>query len=87
MSNKKMDVFYTGVTNDIKARTSEHKQEIGGYFTSKYNCHSLVYFEELEFILDAIAREKKLKRWNRKWKLELIRKQNPGMRDLSEGWN
>jgi len=85
MSNKHWDVFYTGVTNDIKARTAEHKQGRGGYFTSKYNCHCLVYYEQHEYIVDAIEREKKLKRWKRKWKLELIRKQNPGMRDLSQG--
>ena len=64
----------------------EHNLGLGGYFTSKYNCHYLMYYEEYVLILDAIGREKQLKKWNKEWKLKLIREQNPEMRDLAERW-
>ena len=52
-------------------------------FTNKYNVHHLVYFEDVNDIQAALQREKQLKRWNRKWKLELIEKVNPEWRDLA----
>ena len=55
-------------------------------FTSKYNCHDLVYYEEYNDIRNAIAREKQLKNWKRIWKEDLIKKMNPEMRDISEDW-
>jgi len=86
MSNQNRNVFYVGVTNDIRARASEHALSIGGNFTSKYNCHDLLHYEEYDSILDAIDREKQLKKWDREWKLKLIRKHNPEMKDLSARW-
>ncbi len=55
-----------------------------GGFTDKYNVNLLVYYEIYEDILDAIAKEKRLKRWRRSWKLELIEKMNPQWHDLYE---
>ena len=86
MSNRHRNVFYTGVTNDTRARASEHRLGIGGGFTSKYNCHFLMYYEEHESIFDAIKREKQIKRWKHGWKLQLIKKSNPDMNDLFERW-
>jgi len=57
----------------------EHKSEVVKGFTQKYGVHSLVYFEQTEDVGAAIAREKQLKNWHRKWKIELIEKVNPSM--------
>jgi putative endonuclease len=53
-------------------------------FTKKYNVHSLVYYKQYDDVESAISEEKRLKRWNRKWKLELIEKENPQWKDLYE---
>jgi len=60
----------------------EHKNDFIEGFTKKYGVHMLVYYEQTENIESAILREKQLKFWKRKWKLELIEKLNPGWRDL-----
>jgi len=79
-------VIYTGVTNDLERRVYEHKNKLIGGFTSKYNTNSLVYFETTDDISAAIQREKQIKGWKRKKKMELILKENPEWKDLSEGW-
>ncbi len=56
-------MFYTGVTSDLEGRVFQHKQGEGSVFTSKYNCHCLVYHEDYVDIRNAIAREKQLKKW------------------------
>ena len=77
--------LYTGVTSDLSRRILEHQlQQLNG-FTSKYNIHRLLYYEECADIRSAIAREKTIKGWRRNRKLALIRTVNPTMRDLSEG--
>lgn len=76
-------MFYTGVTLDLEGRVFQHKQGDGGVFTSKYNCHCLMYYEDYVDIRNAIAREKQLKKWRRDWKLDLIKKDNPEMKDLA----
>ncbi|ANH83784.1 hypothetical protein A8C56_08065 [Niabella ginsenosidivorans] len=86
VSNYLRTVLYTGVTNDIVRRMSEHKSGEQKGFTSRYRCYYLVYFEEFSDIRNAIAREKQLKRWHREWKLNLIKTQNPDMKDLSDEW-
>lgn len=78
--------LYIGVTNNIERRVREHKTGKNEGFTKKYNCHRLVYCEYFTSILEAIAREKQLKRWNRIKKENLIKKMNPGWRDLSKDW-
>ena len=84
LANKENGTLYTGVTSDLKKRVWEHKNDAFDGFTSKYKIHTLVYFEQSEDITSAIAREKNLKNWQRKWKLELINKFNPEWRDLYE---
>jgi putative endonuclease len=86
MSNYARTVFYIGVTNNITRRVWEHKYEEGSVFTSKYKCHFLVYYEDFSSVNNAIAREKQLKNWQRKWKIELIRKENPDLNDLAGDW-
>ena len=86
MSNHTNSTLYIGVTNDLKRRLFEHKNKSNEGFTNKYNINKLVYYEKTSNIESAIQREKNLKKWNRKWKLELIKKNNPLMIDLSLKW-
>jgi putative endonuclease len=74
--------FYIGVTNDLVKRIYEHRNNLIDGFTKKYFVHKLVYFEETPDINSAIKREKQLKKWNRKWKIELIERSNPNWDDL-----
>ncbi len=83
LTNKWNKVLYIGLTNNLKRRTEEHKNKLKKGFTSKYNVDKLVYFEHFKYINDAIKREKRLKKWKRDWKNELINKVNPAWRDLS----
>jgi putative endonuclease len=71
-----------GVTSDVRRRVCEHKNKLLPGFTSKYNVSNLVYVETYDNPDDAIIREKRLKKWNRSWKIELIEKQNPEWKDL-----
>jgi putative endonuclease len=82
MTNKPRGVLYTGVTNDLVGRTWQHKNEVTDGFTRRYHLHRLVYFEHTEDVRAAIRREKRLKRWNREWKIALIEKVNPEWNDL-----
>lgn len=63
----------------------EHKNDESG-FTSKYNCHNLLYYEDYADVRNAIAREKQLKKWKRVWKEQLIQEENPEMKDLAAEW-
>ena len=86
MTNKS-GTLYIGITNDLTRRTHEHKQGIGGKFTTRYRITRLVHFEETRDIHAALAREKQLKGWSRAKKLELIASDNPQWVDLSAGWD
>ena len=83
MGNYTRSVLYIGVTNDLQLRVLQHKNGEGSIFTSKYKCYYLLYFEEYFRIDDEIAREKQLKNWLRKWKDELIKKDNSELVDLA----
>ena len=88
MSNKPNGVIYIGVTDNIKERVKEHKLKLyPKSFSAKYNCNKLVYFEEFKNGEEAVKREKKFKKWKRKWKIELIDEMNPSWFDLSSNWN
>ena len=76
--------LYSGVTNNLVRRMYEHKNELTEGFTKKYGIKQLVYYEVYGEILDAIQREKRVKKWNRIWKIRLIRTQNPEWNDLSK---
>ena len=81
MSNRSM-TLYTGVTNDLTRRVIEHKAGEGS-FTSRYHFDRLVYFEDFDLIVDAIAREKQIKGMRRAKKIALIKTVNPTWSDLS----
>ena len=84
LTNKNNTVLYIGVTNDLSRRMYEHQNEQIEGFTKRYHLHKLVFFEEFSDINDAIACEKRLKRWTRAKKNALIESQNPNWKDLSE---
>jgi len=81
-TNKTNSVLYTGVTNDLLRRISEHRNKIFEGFTKKYNINKLVYFEEFSYINDAIEAEKKFKGWVKRKKITLIKEFNPTWKDL-----
>ena len=74
--------LYVGVTSTLLKRVHEHKTGAVGGFTRHYRVHQLVWFEQHATMQTAIAREKAIKGWKRKWKLELVQKQNPYWHDL-----
>ena len=85
MTNPNNTVIYTGLTNSLYRRVLDHKQKRNPYsFTSKYNVVKLIYYESFEYIYDAIAREKRIKGWIRKKKIDLIKSVNPEFKDLFE---
>ncbi|MFH1759348.1 MAG: GIY-YIG nuclease family protein [Patescibacteria group bacterium] len=87
MMNKWNTTSYIGVTNDISNRAWQHKQKQVKGFTEKYNLNKVIHYEVFDNPYDAISREKQLKRWSRKKKIELIKKNNPEFKDLSDDWN
>jgi putative endonuclease len=84
LASKRNGTLYTGVTNDIFRRIEEHKHGNGSAFTAKYDVSKLVWYHEYANIMQAIAVEKRIKHWQRKWKLRLIDSFNYDWRDLSE---
>lgn len=82
--SQKNGTLYIGVTNDITRRIYEHKNKMVSGFTEKYGIDKLVYMETYTDIKEAIQREKRLKKWNRAWKIRLIKETNPEWKDLSE---
>ncbi len=82
LSSKRNGTLYIGITSDLKKRVFEHKHDLIEGFTKKYKVHDLVYYEQTIDVRSAIEREKQLKKWKRKWKLELIEKMNPEWKDL-----
>ncbi len=82
----KSGTLYTGMTNNIRRRVREHKDKLVAGFTRRYNLTRLVYYECFTDVWAAIAREKQIKGWVRRKKLELIASINPQWRDLSEDW-
>jgi putative endonuclease len=82
LASKRNGTLYVGVTSDLIKRVWQHKNEVMKGFTSKYDVHALVFFEEHPTAESAILREKQLKKWRRKWKLRLIEEKNPNWKDL-----
>ena len=82
LASRRNGTLYIGVSNDVLRRTWEHKHDLVEGFTKKYGVNILVWFELHEDINVAIAREKRLKRWNRAWKIKLIEQNNSGWNDL-----
>jgi putative endonuclease len=84
LASKRNGTLYVGMTNDLTRRVFEHKSGFIEGFTKKYSIDKLVSFESTTDVNEAIARERRLKKWKRQWKIELIEKTNPEWRDLSE---
>jgi len=82
LASRRNGTLYVGVTSDLVKRVWEHKQNLVAGFTQKYRVHDLVYVEQHEDMVQAIQREKQIKKWNRAWRIELIEKENPMWRDL-----
>jgi putative endonuclease len=74
--------LYIGVTRQLAYRASMHRVGVGSNFTARYGAKRLVYYEHHNDIRSAITREKRLKKWPRRWKIELIEKHNPNWTDL-----
>ena len=74
--------MYIGVTNDLIRRVHEHKTKAAESFTKKYDVDRLIYFEQFDDIENAIRRDKRLKKWNRAWKIRLVEVTNPNWTDL-----
>jgi putative endonuclease len=74
--------LYVGMTKNIFHRTEEHQSGANESFTKKYGCHKLVYYEQHEYVYNAIERENQIKKWRREKKINLIKTMNPGWRDL-----
>jgi putative endonuclease len=86
LASKKNGTLYIGMTNDIYRRVYEHKTETKDGFTKEYNVKALVYYEKTNDVKLAIKREKQLKKWYRKWKIQLIEQENPEWEDLAKNW-
>lgn len=88
LTNSRHTVLYTGVTNNLERRVSEHKTKLGSAFAKRYNVDQLVYYECGDDINSAIAREKQIKAGSRQDKIDLIKSINPKWKDLSkEFWS
>jgi putative endonuclease len=77
LASQRNDTLYIGVTNDLLTRVAQHKAKTVRGFTQRYDVHRLVWFERYASILEAIAREKQLKGWNRAWKIKMLEASNP----------
>lgn len=82
LASKRNGNLYIGITNDIILRVGEHKLKLIDGFAKKYNVALLVYYEVFNDVNEAILREKRLKKWNRDWKIRLIESINPNWDDL-----
>lgn len=84
MASKRNGTLYVGVTSDLAVRVWQHRNNVAEGFTKKYGVHMLVYFELHDDMESAIVREKRLKKWDRAWKLRLIEEMNPDWNELYE---
>ena len=82
LASARNGTLYVGVTSDLIQRVWQHRNDLVAGFTKRYRTHLLVWFEQHEEMLGAIAREKAIKKWERQWKLNLIETSNPEWRDL-----
>ena len=85
LASRKNGCLYIGVTSDLVKRVWQHKNELVDGFSQQYQTHQLVWYEIHPNIESAIQREKQLKKWKRKWKVELIEKENSEWNDLYKG--
>ena len=84
LASRRNGTLYIGVTSDILQRIHQHREGTFGGFTTRHAVHRLVWFEQHATMEHAITREKRLKKWERAWKLKLCEQANPTWRDLAE---
>lgn len=84
LASRRNGTLYTGVTSRLSGRIWQHRIGAVPGFTRDYGVKLLVWFEQHATMESAIQREKRIKKWNRAWKLALIEASNPGWRDLAE---
>jgi putative endonuclease len=84
MASRRNGTIYLGVTSDLAGRAYQHRNGLIGGFTRKYGCKLLVWYEAHDDVQDARARELRMKKWNRQWKLRVIEEMNPDWDDLFE---
>jgi putative endonuclease len=82
LASQRNGTLYTGVTSDLIARAWQHREDVVAGFTRTYRVHCLVWYELHGDMISAITREKRIKKWNRAWKIELIEAMNPYWNDL-----
>src|ERR1700694_4142140 len=87
LASQKYGTLYTGITSHLIKRIWEHKNGLADGFTKKYKVHKLVYYESHHDVLEAILREKRIKKWRREWKIKLIEASNHQWIDLYCGLN
>jgi len=86
LASRRNGTLYTGSTEDVAVRVSEHKQKIRRGFAAKYGVDQLVWYEAHGTRESAFLRERRIKKWNRAWKIAMIERVNPGWRDLFDEW-
>ena len=86
ISNKNRTVIYTGVSSNIEHRMLRHKAGRGSVFATRYHLTDLMYYERIHGMMNAINREKQLKRWHKEWKWNLVKSVNPELNDLAADW-
>ncbi|WP_018937538.1 MULTISPECIES: GIY-YIG nuclease family protein [unclassified Thioalkalivibrio] len=82
LTNRREGTLYTGVTSNLPSRIAQHRDDLVPGFTRRYKLHRLVWFEQQDSMDEAIRREKQIKRWRRRWKIDLVETENPTWRDL-----
>lgn len=82
LATRPYGTLYVGVTSDLIQRIWQHRNDAVEGFTRRYGVHRLVHFEQYHSMVEAIDREKELKKWRRTWKIALVEKTNPDWRDL-----
>ena len=82
LASRRKGILYVGVTSNLTKRVWEHRNNLVEGFTKRYGVHRLVWYELHESMDSAIKREKRLKEWKRKWKVQVIEKTNPNWEDL-----
>ena len=85
LTSGKYGTLYTGVTSNLKQRIWQHQHKLAEGFTKKYNVHQLVYYEDYSDVYEAVTRERRIKKWNRQWKINLIERNNPHWINLANG--
>jgi putative endonuclease len=83
LASRRNGTLYAGVTSNLMQRIAQHRQEMLGGFTAEYDVKMLVWFEQHATMESAILREKRIKKWRRAWKIDLIEQSNPEWHDLA----